>query len=91
MDFAYRSKTGYGKVPESIDEASDMAALLNEKRKTKAKVKSTGEYSDKTIGELEKMRDNLMKKEKRTKAESTKVREINYAIRAKRHWKGGAK
>ena len=47
------------------------------------KIKSTGEWTDYTIGELEKKRDALRKKEKRTAAETKKLRQINFAINAK--------
>lgn len=53
-------------------------------------IESTGEYADKTIGELIKMRDALRDKKDRSDDDSTKLRQLNFAIRAKRGWKGDA-
>lgn len=64
---------------------------LNEKWKGDAEVEQTGEYADKTVAELQSMRNGLKAKDERTADESTKLRQINFAIRAKRNWKGGAK
>lgn len=64
---------------------------VDEKWSGDAKIKQTGEYSGKSIEELEKMKGSLMKKKDRTDAETKKVRQINFAIRAKRNWKGDAK
>tara|TARA_Y100001938_G_scaffold150535_1_gene241937 strand:+ start:4945 stop:5640 length:696 start_codon:yes stop_codon:yes gene_type:complete len=47
-------------------------------------VKSTGEWTDYTVAELEKKKAALMKKEKRTAAEVKTVRQLNFAIRAKK-------
>ena len=46
-------------------------------------VKSTGEWTDYTIAQLQKKKDTLMKKEKRTADEVTTVRQLNFAINAK--------
>jgi len=46
-------------------------------------VKSTGEWTDYTIGQLKKKKDALMKKKKRTADEVTTVRQLNFAINAK--------
>jgi hypothetical protein len=46
-------------------------------------VKSTGEWTDYTIAQLQKKKDTLMKKEKRTAAEVKTVRQLNFAINAK--------
>jgi len=46
-------------------------------------VKSTGEWTDYTIGQLKKKKDVLMKKKKRTADEVTTVRQLNFAINAK--------
>ena len=46
-------------------------------------VKSTGEWTDYTIGELEKKKAALMKKKKRTADEVKTVRQLNFAINAK--------
>ena len=47
-------------------------------------VKSTGEWTDYTVAELEKKKAALMKKEKRTADEVKTVRQLNFAIRAKK-------
>jgi len=46
-------------------------------------VESTGEWTDYTIAQLQKKKDTLMKKEKRTADEVTTVRQLNFAINAK--------
>ena len=46
-------------------------------------VKSTGEWTDYTIGELKKKKAALMKKKKRTADEVKTVRQLNFAINAK--------
>ena len=46
-------------------------------------VESTGEWTNYTIAQLKKKRDALRAKEKRTAAETTKLRQINFAINAK--------
>jgi hypothetical protein len=46
-------------------------------------VKSTGEWTDYTITQLQKKKDALMKKKKRTAAEVKTVRQLNFAINAK--------
>jgi len=46
-------------------------------------VKSTGEWTDYTIAQLQKKKDTLMKKETRTADEVTTVRQLNFAINAK--------
>ena len=57
---------------------------LNEKDdKFLQNVKSTGEWTDYTIGELEKKKAALMKKKKRTADEVKTVRQLNFAINAK--------
>ena len=57
---------------------------INEKdEKFLQNVKSTGEWTDYTIGELEKKKAVLMKKEKRTADEVKTVRQLNFAINAK--------
>lgn len=64
---------------------------LPEKWSGDTEIKQTGEYSGKTIAELESMRDKLHAKKDHTAEETTKLRQINFAIRAKRDWKGDAK
>ena len=57
---------------------------LNEKEeKFLQKIKSTGEWTDYTIGQLKKKKDALMKKKKRTADEVKTVRQLNFAINAK--------
>jgi len=46
-------------------------------------VESTGEWTDYTITQLQKKKDTLMKKEKRTADEVKTVRQLNFAINAK--------
>jgi len=46
-------------------------------------VKSTGEWTDYTIAQLQKKKDTLMKKETRTADEVKTVRQLNFAINAK--------
>jgi len=68
---------------------------LSEKWDTDVKVKSTGKHADKTIAELEKELSTLKnrsasyqeKGEKVPKEIIDKEAELNFAIRAKKHWK----
>lgn len=46
-------------------------------------IKQTGEYADKSKEELCKMRSTLKAKKERTKEDSTKLRQINFALRSK--------
>jgi hypothetical protein len=55
------------------------------------KIKNTGQWASKTIAELQKLASALRKKESRTAAEQSKLKQINFAIRSKRDWKGGTK
>jgi len=61
---------------------------LDEKWAGDTKIKSTGKWADKTIAELQKARSALKSKEDRTKEETSKLRQINFAIRSKKDWKG---
>ena len=63
----------------------------NEAWEGKPKIKKTGQWASKTIAELKKLASALRKKESRTPAEQSKLKQINFAIRSKRDWKGGAK
>jgi len=47
-------------------------------------IKSTGEWTDYTIAQLEKKKAALMKKKTRTKPEQEKVSQITFAISAKK-------
>jgi len=62
---------------------------VNEKWTGDTEIKSTGKWADKTIAELKKARSALKDKEDRTKEETSKLRQINFAIRSKKDWKGG--
>jgi hypothetical protein len=61
---------------------------IEEKWKTEKKIKSTGEHSKKSIDELEKELNDLKGKKP---YDRKKAGELSFAIRAKRHWKGGVK
>lgn len=69
--------------------------VLKEKWSGDVEIKKTGEHSDKTIEELEDELETLKKKSKsyQKRGESVpekitkKEHEINFAIRAKKHWK----
>lgn len=56
-----------------------------------AKIKQTGQYADKTIEELQKMRSKLKASgpHDEDSKEAKKLRQINFAIRSKKDWKGG--
>jgi len=68
---------------------------MNEKWKDDVKVKHTGEHSGKTIEELESELSSLKKRSKKYQESGKDVpksiidqeQEINFAIRAKKHWK----
>lgn len=72
---------------------------LNEKWDKDVEVKSTGEYADKTIAELEKEVDKLKKESDKYQEDGKKVpqknkkkmSELNFAIRAKKGWPKGKK
>ena len=66
----------------------EVSAVLAEKWKGDPEIEQTGEYADKSVEELCSMKKALMDKEERTKEEQGKVKEINFALRAKRGWKG---
>lgn len=76
LDTAFKKE-----MPKKVKEAWDTDYETPESEK--------GKYKDKTIAELKKMKETLMKKEKRTKAEQGRVAELNFAIRAKQE--GGGK
>ena len=63
--------------------------VVSEKWSGDTEIKSTGKWADKTIAELKKARSALRDKEDRTKEETSKLRQINFAIRSKKGWKGG--
>ena len=77
----YKGDEGY---EECVAEKKMQEASLEEKDDDfLGDVKSTGEWTDYTIAQLEKKKDALMKKEKRTAAEVKTVRQLNFAINAK--------
>ena len=61
----------------------EINTLTEKDEKFLQNIKSTGEWTDYTIGELEKKKAALMKKKKRTADEVKTVRQINFAINAK--------
>ena len=63
--------------------------VVSEKWSGDTEIKSTGKWADKTIAELKKARSALRDKEDRTEEETSKLRQINFAIRSKKGWKGG--
>ena len=63
----------------------------NEAWQGNPKIKKTGQWSGKTIAELQKLASSLRKKESRTASEQSKLKQINFAIRSKRDWKGDTK
>lgn len=64
---------------------------VKEKWAGDAKVKATGEYAGKSVAELKSMLAKLHKSgpHKRGSAEEKKMHQINFALRAKGHWKKG--
>ena len=81
LNFAIRAKSNWGDVnceSTEVDEKWSGNNATNPKKK--------GMFKGKTEAELRKERAKLKKKEKRTKAESTRLREINFALRAKTGW-----
>lgn len=63
-------------------------------------IEQTGEHAGKSIAELQKQKSSLKKRQEAHKKShdgkadseiSKKLKEVNFAIRAKRGWKGGAK
>jgi hypothetical protein len=59
---------------------------VNEKWDGEGKVKSTGQFGKKTVEELKKSISVLKKKKDRSAAESKKLRQLNFAVRAKTGW-----
>lgn len=66
---------------------------VSEKWEGKAEIKSTGEYAGKTLAQLNSMLDKLKKSgpHKAGSAENKKMKQLMFAIRAKKNWKGGVK
>ena len=66
--------------------------MLNEKWEGNPEIEKTGEWADKTIEELEAAKAKIEKKEDHSPDDTKKLKQINFAIRAKRNWSAkGAK
>lgn len=85
---------------ETIVKAHDIARNIkkgkkkvSEKWEGKAEIKATGEYAGKSLKQLQSMLDDLKKSgpHKAGSAENKKMKQLMFAIRAKKHWKGGVK
>lgn len=85
---------------ETIVKAHDIARSIkkgkkkvSEKWEGKAEIKATGEYAGKSLKQLQSMLDDLKKSgpHKAGSAENKKMKQLMFAIRAKKHWKGGVK
>lgn len=71
-------------IKEEVQKAlNEQDTDLYEAWKGDPEIEQTGEYADKTKEELCAMRKKLMDQEKRSEAEQTKVRQIDFAIRSK--------
>lgn len=75
----------------STGQAPVGTAQVQEKWAGDAKVKATGEYAGKSVAELKSMLAKLHKSgpHKRGSEEEKKMHQINFALRAKGHWKKG--
>ena len=72
---------------ETLDEwVSKEQDMLEEKWGKKVKIKEPGKYEGWTLEKLRAARAKLKKKEEHTEAETEKLRELNFAIRAKTGW-----
>ncbi len=71
------------KAKASTGPRDDLNVQVAESEDFLGDVESTGEWTDYTITQLQKKKDALMKKEKRTAAEVKTVRQLNFAINAK--------
>lgn len=87
---AAQLKRGIESGDVSLDQEMNEESL-DEKWAGDAEVKSTGQYSDKTIAELKSMLSKLKKSgpHKKGSKEYERQNEIEFAIRAKKGWKGG--
>ena len=85
---ANQIKTAIDKGTLTMGDSEINEEELDEKWAGDTKIKSTGKWADKTIAELQKARSALKSKEDRTKEETSKLRQINFAIRSKKDWKG---
>ena len=83
----YNKKHGKNEAAEDNPES----AMLDEKWAGDAKVKPTGEYSGKTVEELKSMLAKLKKTGPHEEGTPgfKRMRQIMFAIRAKKGWKGG--
>ena len=73
-------------MTESAIYKKSVALLEKWEKNTKTNLKKKGMWDGWTIAELRKERTKLKDKEKRTAAESTRLKEVDYAIRAKTGW-----
>jgi hypothetical protein len=73
-------------LTESETFKKSVAILEKWKEDAKINPKKKGMFDGWTVADLKKERTRLKKKEERTAAESTKLKEVNYAIRAKTGW-----
>jgi len=66
-------------------------SMISEKWAGKADIKQTGQYSGKTIEELKAMLDKINKSgpHEQDSAQDKRRKQIQFAIRAKKDWKGG--
>jgi hypothetical protein len=77
-----------GPMAEHRDREGNLVYTVNPDNMTEAwkgdtEIKQTGDYADKTQDELCSMRSKLKAKDSRTAAESTKLKQLNFAIRSK--------
>jgi murein DD-endopeptidase MepM/ murein hydrolase activator NlpD len=70
-------------VPQEREDEDSKELEEKKDEKFLQDVESTGEWTDYTITQLQKKKDTLMKKEKRTADEVKTVRQLNFAINAK--------
>jgi len=68
----------------------EVEKIISEKWKGDVEIEQTGEYADKTIEQLCDMKDKIVGKEPFTDKDKKRLSQINFAIRAKRDWRGGA-
>lgn len=76
---------------KTSDSEKSQCQPCNEAWQGNAEIKKTGQWAGKTIAELQKLASTLRKKDRRTSTEQSKLKQINFAIRSKRDWKGDTK
>ena len=91
----FQHKNGTRKKFDNIKQLKSILAneKLSESWDTKEKIKSTGQFKNKTIEELKSMLAKLKKSGPHAEGtkENKRMKEIMFAIRAKKNWKGGVK